>query len=113
MKSETMVVDQLSRSVGVPIPSTAPFGGPVERVYLSPGSLEERIANRIRQYWEERGYYVDIAVRDIAYRRDNNNNASYRAARSDLMNGLPIGYNELALGTCMYAKPEKYRRGDK
>jgi hypothetical protein len=110
MKSEATVIDQLNGMVDVT--RTSPLGKP-EKLYLSASSLEERISNRIQKYWAERGYSINIAVRDIAHQRNGHQDITYRAARSNLMNGLPIGYNELALGTCMYVKPEKYRKGNK
>jgi len=113
MKSEDTVISLLNESVAVNVTRTSPLGKPVERLYLSANSLEERISNRIQKYWAERGYSVSIAVRDIAHQRNGHQDVTYRAARSNLMYGLPIGYNELALGICMYIKPEKYRKGDR
>lgn len=110
MKSEATIAGQLNE--GVNFTNTSPFG--VDRFRLSSGSLEERIADRIRHYWGERGYYIDVAIHEIPQpNRTGHPPATYRAARSNLKNGLPLGYNELTLGICMYVKPEQYRKGDR
>lgn len=112
-KSETTIAGQLNQSIDYVHEPTA---GKVERVRLSAISLEERIADRIRVYWGERGYYVDVGLCDVPQHRNAKNATaatSYRAARSNLTNGLPPGCRELKLGVDQYSKPKPKREKEK
>jgi hypothetical protein len=51
---------------------------------------EESHATAIRNYWKERGYTVDVTVRDITI------GGHYRAVRSNMVNGLPHNYQRAA-----------------
>lgn len=104
-KSDATIIGQLNEPIiitGKFNPTTDPL---MERRLTSAG-MEERLANRIRNYWAERGYYIAIAVREIPFVRKNGKveAVTVRAARSNLVNGLPVGYNELSLGIASYRR---------
>jgi len=54
--------------------------------------IEETWVSLIREYWRQRGYDVDVGVRQIAEQRRDGKPFHYPAIRSDMVNGLPRGY---------------------
>jgi hypothetical protein len=106
-KSDATIIGQLSEPTKITSIKIHPGVDPaIERSRLTVGAMEERIANRIRNYWAERGYYIAIAVQEIPFIRKNGKAeaVTVRAARSNLVNGLPVGYNELSLGIASYRR---------
>ena len=54
---------------------------------------EETWVSRIREYWRQRGFDVEVGVRDVTENNPRGNGTiHYRAIRSDMVNGLPRGY---------------------
>lgn len=49
-------------------------------------------SDRIRAYWQERGYTVNAGLRRVSDRTATGKKFGYSAVRSDLVNGLPVGY---------------------
>lgn len=111
IKSEGTILGQLTQSVAYTnVVDNPKSGTKVERYQLSAGSLEDRLAQRIQKYWGERGHFVDIRVREVPYHRGKDV-THYRAARSNLVNGLPIGYKEPQLS--ISAQPQSQYKKEK
>lgn len=57
---------------------------------------EDHYASIIRKYWFERGYAVDVGPRAMAV-KGKNGTVHYHWVRSNLINGLPPGYQGRAI----------------
>lgn len=55
---------------------------------------DDQITRRIMDYWRERGYGVNAAVAQMSAPPTRAHQAPYHydAIKSDLVNGLPLGY---------------------
>lgn len=103
-KSAATIAGQLREAIDY---THTPTSGSVERFRLPANVLEENIANRIRNYWRERGYQINIEVHDIpVINKSGSPHSTYRAARSNMRYGLPSGYKELSLGIDPGNKPK-------
>lgn len=59
---------------------------------------ELQIIERIRKYWRERGYVVDVGMRECGATGLKNKEYKYTAIRSGMIDGLPADYRgELAI----------------
>jgi hypothetical protein len=106
-KSEATISGQLNEAVDY---TNTPDIGSVERFRMSANTLEEHIATRVRNYWKERGYHVNVAVQEIVQvNKSGSPHSIYRAARSNMTGGLPPGCKELSFGIDPHTKPKPKR----
>ena len=56
-------------------------------------ATEEGYAVRVREYWRERGYDVDVSTREC---RERPSTAPYRAVRPNLVSGLPRDFKRVS-----------------
>lgn len=54
---------------------------------------DETLARIIRDYWQQRGYNVDVDVRECSRTNSVEHVISYRAVRSNMRNAMPLGYS--------------------
>lgn len=53
---------------------------------------DDDLAARIRDFWAERGRAVAVGVREVTDKTRSGGTFKYPALRSDLVDGLPLGY---------------------
>lgn len=53
---------------------------------------DDTLVRIIRDYWQSRGYKVNVAVGDCKFIGKVQQVITYRAIRSDLLNAMPRGY---------------------
>jgi hypothetical protein len=56
---------------------------------------EAEIGAAIRRYWAARGYAVDASPRDVAVKGRSGVTVHYIVVRSNLIGGLPPGYQDM------------------
>lgn len=104
VKSEATISGQLREAIDY---TNMPVAGSVERFRLSANTLEEHLATRIRNFWMERGYSIKISVNEITItNKSGSPHSTYRAARSNLLYGLPPDCREFHYGIDPCTKPK-------
>ena len=59
---------------------------------VSSGSKDVELGHRIEAYWRNKGYNVDVRVRQVSEPLKFGHISHYHAVRSNLRAGLPVFY---------------------